>query len=248
MKDYNFFDELIEYLKLNDLIKCVFTDDNYHNNINLIDNLFVYIDKKNYNIVYEYIHNYLFNESNLLADYHYNFLSRYYFENNCNINIIYTFDFDLNICSEIINLYDPYNLFLNFKTLNLPFKNIEFINNLNDLLVILFDFCNYQKNKDNIFAYKKSLEIEELFVYIYRGFYDSLNAKKGFSDINKTMNNNYYIKLIEIIRYFDYDNYIVAVKLVINEIQKMIDKLSITMLSSFKLDFYNYIKKIIDKF
>lgn len=247
MKNNLLLKQCIDYIKSNEEIKCLFTDNNYNNENSIINNLYVFIDKNDYISVFDDINSFLFNNEYLLMERQYEYLSRYYYEDFYNINIIYIFDFDLNICDEIINLYDPYNLFDNFSLIKLPFKNIEFINSLNDLLIIIYDFYNYYKVKDMTYSYKKALEIEELFIYIYRGFYDSLNAKLGFNNLQSTMNSKFLNNLIEIIRYFDYDNFIVAIKIVIKELDKIIDKLSINLLSSFKLDFYKYLKKIIEK-
>lgn len=247
MKNNLLLKQCIDYIESNPEIKCIFTDDNYNNESSVINNLYVYINKSDYLSVFNDINSFLYNNEYLLMDRQYEYLSRYYYEDFYNINIIYIFDFDLNICDKIISIYDPYNLFDNFVTITLPFKNIEFVNNMNDLLIIIYDFYSYYKIKDFTYSYKKALEIEELFVYIYRGFYDSLNAKLGFNNLSSTMTNNYLNNLIEIIRYFDYDNYVTAVKFVIKELDKIIDKLSINLLSSFKLDFYKYLKKIIEK-
>lgn len=247
MKNNLLLKQCIDYIESNPEIKCIFTDDNYNNESCIVNNLYVYINKSDYLSVFNDINSFLYNNEYLLMDRQYEYLSRYYYEDFYNINIIYIFDFDLNICDKIISIYDPYNLFDNFVTITLPFKNIEFVNNMNDLLIIIYDFYSYYKTKDFTYSYKKALEIEELFVYIYRGFYDSLNAKLGFNNLSSTMTNNYLNNLIEIIRYFDYDNYVTAVKFVIKELDKIIDKLSINLLSSFKLDFYKYLKKIIEK-
>lgn len=236
------------YIKQCELVKCLLVEENINNGNDLIINLYVYTNESDYSIVLSHIHKYFYSHQGLLLDKHNNYKSSYYYETKLNININYVFNFNITSLNNIICLHDPYDLYKHFIVLPLTFKKSEFIAKLNELSIKIYDFYNSYQLNDQILYYKKALEIQECYVYIYRAFYDSINAKKGYNDLYNISQDKYFEYLYELIKYFDYDGCLEGVKIIIKDIDKMISNLSITMLSSFKLDFYNFVKDLILNF
>ena len=184
----------------------------------------------------------LYNKNQKFTNYN---KSSYYYENSLLINIYYLNNLNVSIYSEIYKLYDPYNILDSFKMAKLPYTNMEFAKKIDDFSLLLFDLYRSVLCNDKLLSYNTALKIQNLFILIYRGFYDSLNAKKEFNYINKTMEDKYYLNLINKIKYFRYDNFFDYIREYIKEINDIIDKLPINVITLFNIDFYTYTKKLI---
>ena len=79
---------------------------------------------------------------------------------------------------------------------------------------------------------------------IFRGFYDSMNAKKKYKDC-KTMNQKFYNNLLGLIKSFKYDSIIDNMQMMINEVDKMINQLPVNIITLFNFDFYTFTRKLI---
>lgn len=233
------------YIKQCELIKCLLVEDNINNENDLIINLYAYINQDDYSIVLSHIHKYFYSHHGLLLDKHSDFKSSYYYETKLNININYIFGFNISSFNNVLCLHDPYDLYKHFIVLPLTYKKSEFIVRLNKLSIFMYDFYNSYQLNDQIYYYKKSLEIQDCYVYIYRTFYDSINAKKGYKDLYNMSQDKHFEYIYELMKYFNYDDCLDGIKIIIKDIDKMISNLSVKMLASFKLDFYNFVKELI---
>ena len=184
MKKLDLVNKQITSIKEYPLIKCIFTDNIIYNDNDLKINLYLYINQTEYNEVYKIIsnemelynilvHNIDKNDDNALV-------SSYYYENSLNINIYYLFNYNYLIKNNIVSLYDPYNILNNFNSQKFPLTNKEFANSIDLFCEQLYEVYNLYIQDDKLGAYKKALKTQEIFVLIYRGFYDSMNAKKKY--------------------------------------------------------------------
>ena len=154
-------------------------------------------------------------------------------------------DLKINIYNEIYKLYDPCNILDSFKISKLPFTNLEYAKKIDEFSTLLFDLYRSILCNDKLLSYNIALKIQNVFILIYRGFYDSLNSKKEYAAINKTMDEKYYLNLINKIKYFRYDNFFDYIREYIKEVNGIIDKLPINIITLFNIDFYTYTKKLI---
>ena len=116
---------------------------------------------------------------------------------------------------------------------------------INNLIFDLYKFYNLYYQNDSLYAYKKSLDLMENFILIYRGFYDSVNAKKGYQDLSKTLDKRKYQYLLEIVRIFKMDLYLDGVQIIINEVEKIIYSLPINILALLNLDLFKFVRNLI---
>lgn len=248
MKKLDLVNKQITSIKEYPLIKCIFTDNIIYNDNDLKINLYLYINQTEYNEVYKIIsnemelyntlvHNIDKNDENALV-------SSYYYENSLNINIYYLFNYDYLIKNNIVSLYDPYNILNNFNSQKFPLTNKEFANSIDLFCEQLYEIYNLYIQDDKLGAYKKALKTQEIFVLIYRGFYDSMNAKKKYKDC-KTMNQKFYNNLLGLIKSFKYDSIIDNMQMMINEVDKMINQLPVNIITLFNFDFYTFTRKLI---
>lgn len=168
-----------------------------------------------------------------------------YYEDGLIINI-YNF-IDINSCvkGKIYPLFDPNEMLINCKVQNYALTNAEYAKCFDDFSCALVDFYNATKKKDFIYSYKLSLNILDIFMLIYRGFYDSLNVKQQYKNTATTINPNFYKRLVAIVSNYKLESFVNGVMLSINEVEKIINVLPINVVTLFNFDFFNYAKKLI---
>lgn len=245
MNKIDLINDQINLIKNQTDIQCVFTDGLIEAEDDLRINLYIFVEKEKYNVISDYVNKIFLNFDEILLDIHKNYKYSYFYENKYCINIFYLFDYDVKIYDSIIPISDPNELIHNFKISSLPYTNNEYTKLINSVIFDLYDFYNYYSQGDSLFAYKKSLDIMQQFVLIYRGFNDSLNSKKGFKDISKTMDKKKYQYLLEIIKIFKINLYLDGVQVIINELDKIINSLPINILALLHLDLYKLERKLI---
>lgn len=248
MKKIDLVNKQVSIIQEYPLIKCIFTDNLIYKEDDLKINLYLYINDVDYEDIYKLIFNAMESFDVLVHNVNKNeedaYISSFFYENNLNINIYYLFDFNYVVKSNIITLHDPYNIVANFNSQKFPLTNKEFANYINIFCEKLYDLYNVYIQDDKVGAYNQAIKVQEVFVLIYRGFYDSLNAKKQFNDC-KSMNVKFYNNLFSLIKSFKLDTIIDNVQLMINEVDKMINQLSVNVITLFNFDFYTFTRKLI---
>lgn len=241
--------EQLDLIKDSDLIKALFTTSSINNdNLSNID-LYLLIREEQFQKVYSFVnnlfkdYNYLIHSDTKKVDNH--FITRLYYENCLNINLFFLFDLDLKLYEDVVILNDPYNLIVDIDISQLTLTNIEFANLIDEYSSVLYEYYNSILLNDKLLSYKYALKLQEIFVLIYRGFYDSMNAKKEYKSINKTMNSSFCNVLTNIIKLFRYDSFSEGIRHTIIEIDKIINELPINIITLFNVDFYNFSKKLI---
>ena len=155
-------------------------------------------------------------------------------------------DENTQIEGKIYSLFDPYEILTVNNQRSYAFTISEFSKKFDEISVLLLEYYNSCIMKDRLLAYSKTLEIQKIFVYIYRGFYDSINAKRGYSDISISIGQNEQYKLENIIRLFTYDNFIEAVNIVLKELNNIVNSLPVTVISLMNYNFFVYVKEQIE--
>lgn len=241
----NFVDE---FINLN-IIKSIFSSNNIFDANDCLIDLYLLTDEDNQKDAIYFVNNIMnnyglviFNKNQKYTNY---IKSSYYYENSLLVNIYYLNNLKINIYNEIYKLYDPCNILDSFKISKLPFTNLEYAKKIDEFSTLLFDLYRSILCNDKLLSYNIALKIQNVFILIYRGFYDSLNSKKEYADINKTMDDKYYLNLINKIKYFRYDNFFDYIREYIKEVNGIIDKLPINIITLFNIDFYTYTKKLI---
>ena len=237
-----------EFININ-TIKSIFSVNSIFDNNDCMIDLYLLVNEEDTKDVMTFVGNIMNNYNSLIYNKNLKFQnynkSCYYYDNSLMINIYYLNDLNVKIYSELYKFYDPYNILTSFKISKLPFTNIEYAKKIDEFSSLLFDLYRSVLSDDKFLSYNIALKIQSNFILIYRGFYDSLNAKREFFAINKTMDEKYYLNLINKIKYFRYDNFFDYVREYIKEVNEIIDKLPINVISLFNIDFYTYTKKLI---
>lgn len=230
------------------LVRCIFTDNLIYKEEDLRINLYLYINKVGFQEVFKIVNDLMFSYNVLLHDEHnqnenHDF-STYYFENGLNYNIYYLYDYSYFTKNNIVSLYNPLNIIENFNTQKFPLTNKEFANTIEKFCKEVFEFYNLYIQDDKIGAYSKVVLSQKVFVLIYRGFYDSTNAKKEFID-TKLMNIKFYNNLLILLKSLKFDNMLEHIQMLINEIDKMINQIPVNIITLFNFDFYTHTRKLI---
>lgn len=243
MKKINLIKQQIDAIIEHNLIKFMFSteDDN-----SFIVDLYLLINESDHHIIKENVNNTLSNYNILLLHKDYYNISSFYYENEFNINIHYLFDLSFKFYKNIIILYDPFNLSREFKLSSLPYSNNEFANLIDDFSVSLYDYYQCVLKNDNLLSYFNAHLVLEKFILIYRGFYDSLNAKKKYENISNTMHKDYYNKLEQIVYLFNKDNYEKGIITTVYEVDKIVNCLPVNIITLFNIDFFMFMKKLIN--
>jgi len=248
MKKIEIINQHINRIQECSLVKCILTDNLIYNDIDYRINLYLFINEEESNEVYKFVSNVIDSYNVLVHNinkYEDNVdISSFYFENNININIYYLYNFEYVIKNNIVPLYDPYNVTSNFKSKKFLLTNKEFADLIDSFCEYIYSAYNYYIQGDKLAAYSKSLNAQEDFILVYRGFYDSMNAKKGFVDC-KSMNIKFLNNLMNIIKAFKYDAIIENIQIMINEVDKMINQLPVNIITLFNFDFYTFTRKLI---
>jgi len=239
----------IDELKNNNLINAIFTTNSAYSDNDCTIDLYLFINKELFNVISGFVDKLFLSYDNLL--FKKEEISNqcvkhaYYYENSININIYYITQLNIKLYQEIEIIYDPNNFLKKLPKLILPYTNLEYAKLLDEFSALLFDLYKCVLQDDRLLTYNHSLKIQEVYIKIYRGFYDSYNAKKEFKEINKTMDKSAYQNLINRIKLFRYDSFHDAIKNCIYDIDNIVSKLPINVISLFNIDFYNYSKKLI---
>lgn len=243
--------EINQILDIN-IIKAVFATENINNDDECSIDLYLYISQDEYKLIHNLVSNIIRKYNNLIFEkitkVNNYYKNSFYYQNAININIYYLFDFKIKIYNKIIPLYDPYNLTNDFKITPLPYTNMEFAKKIDEMSILLFNEYQSLLKNDKILSYNIAQKILNAFILLYRGFYDSLNAKKEFVDIDETLGREKYIDLINIIKLFRFDNYLNSIREIIKEIDIIINKLPVNVIALFNIDFYDFTKNLFMEF
>lgn len=246
MNKHNVITNVLNNIIKTNLVNCCFTNYTvYETNDSNIEIYCVSSDEK-YNLFTKYQESILANYNSLLHLKNIQNGIVGYYEDGTIIRLYTYKDLNFQVYGKIYSLYDPYNLLSSFRQKSFAFTNNEFANKINELCVCYFEYCNSIQKSDKLLSYYKAMDIRDIFVDIYRGFYDSLNARKGYKDTNLTMQEGFKNNLNTIIKSFTFDNYQNAIKLVTIEMDKIISGLPVNVVALFDIDFYNYTNKIIN--
>lgn len=230
-------------------VKTIFTVDSINSDVDCTIDLYLLVHNEQYKVASDYIDNILVTYNTLLFYKKYNHSNyikiSYYYENCININIYYLKDLNIKLYQNVISIYDPNNLMNSFFISKLPYTNSEYANLLNDFSIQIFELYKSILKEDKLLSYNIAINIQNIYVKLYRGFYDSLYAKKEFQETNKTMNKTFYQSLLDRIKLFRYETIFDVIRQYINDIDSIVSKLPITVISLFNIDFYNYTKKLI---
>lgn len=244
MNKRNVVDILLNEIVKSELISCCFTNEAIYDEIASAD-LYCITSSEKLSFFVKYQNDFLYLFDNLIHSIYKNNCLTGYYEDGTIINIYCYSNFDFTVYGKIVPLFDPYNLLSNFKSRSFAYTNLEFAKKIDEFCCVCFEYYDICKQNDKIAQYRKALDIQELFIQIYRIFYDSLNSKKGSYGISKTMNSKYVDNLVNFLKLFKFDYNIDAVKIVMNEINKIVDCLPVNVVSLFNIDFYNFTKKLI---
>ena len=230
-------------------VKTIFTVDSIDSDVDCTIDLYLLVHNEQYKVASDYINDLFVAYNTLLFHKKYNYneyvKASYYYENCININIYYLNDLNIKLYQNVISIYDPNNLMNSFIASKLPYTNLEYANLLNDFSIQIFELYKSILKEDKLLSYNIAINIQNIYVKLYRGFYDSLNAKKEFLETSKTMNKTIYQSLIDRIKLFRYETIFDVIRQYINDIDSIVSKLPITVISLFNIDFYNYTKKLI---
>lgn len=165
--------------------------------------------------------------------------------NIVSINIVS--DFEIKNEGKIEVLFDKTDLLVdnleNNDTLNIK----EFSQLINKLCIESTYLYNYTNANDSFLSFKTSLNILDLFVKIYRGYYDSYNAKMGYQRIDTLMDKKYITELIDIMKFFKINSFMDGVLVVYNKLDEIIKQLPINIVSLINIDVYQLSKKLMYK-
>lgn len=245
MNKLNLIQNEINFIKNQTKVKCLFTDGLIEKEDDFKINLYLLLEKDDYKDSCKLINRIFMEYDELLLNTEKNNTFSYYYENKYNINVYYLFDYEVKLYDSIVSINDPFGLIHNFKVNSLAFTNNEYTKLINKLIFDLYKFYNLYCQNDSLYAYKKSLDLMENFILIYRGFYDSVNAKKGYQDLSKTLDKRKYQYLLEIVRIFKMDLYLDGVQIIINEVEKIIYSLPINILALLNLDLFKFVRNLI---
>ena len=236
---------LSEIVQLN-LIKCCFTDESALNTNHKTINLYCITTKDRYETFISEIDNLKFCSSVRIYKKIENNKFTFFYDNGVIIVLSVFTDENTQIEGKIYSLFDPYEILTVNNQRSYAFTISEFSKKFDEISVLLLEYYNSCIMKDRLLAYSKTLEIQKIFVYIYRGFYDSINAKRGYSDISISIGQNEQYKLENIIRLFTYDNFIEAVNIVLKELNNIVNSLPVTVISLMNYNFFVYVKELIE--
>ena len=249
MSKINLIKNQIDEIICSNLIKSIFTTENIKNDNDCTIDLYFLIDEKQLKMIYKYINTIMTTDNNLLFDKSYKsvnyYKTSYFFENATNINVYYLYDLNIKLYQNIIIIHDPYNLLSSFSVSELPYTNIEFAKKIDEFSLLLFELYNSVLKNDRVLSYSISLKIQNQFILIYRGFYDSLNAKKENKQLQETMKKESFYYLTDRIKLLRFDSFFDAVRQYIKDIDLIIEKLPVNLIILFNIDFYNFSKKLI---
>lgn len=236
---------LNEILQLN-LITCCFTDESVFNMKHKTLNVYCVTSNERYDVFVSTQDKIIMNKSlKIHSTFNKNCYTSFY-EDGSVINLYCYTNIDFQVDGKLYSLFDPNNMLSNYKQRSYAFTNIEYAKKFDDVCVLLLEYYNSCIMKDRLLAYSKTIRIQEIFIDIYRGFYDSINARRGYSNINLNMNENDIIRLERIVMLFTYDNFMNAILAVMKELTIIINSLPIHVISLLNFNFFNYVKDLIE--
>lgn len=149
-------------------------------------------------------------------------------------------------CSNFNKIKQSVKVLINRDNIKIPnndaLTNHELINNLNKLFYNLIEFIDARKTKDSICSFHKTIQVIDTFIVIYRAFFDSYNAKKGYESLKKTMSQKNYDNLESILKKIKFENNLESILIITSIVDQLIKNLPLSILNDIDVGFYNFIK------
>lgn len=150
-------------------------------------------------------------------------------------------------CVNKLILKKHFKFLINKENVKVPsndaLTNNELISQLNKFFYSLIEYYYARKTDDNIYSFHKTIKVVDEFLIIYRAFFDSYNAKKGYNNLKKTMDKRNYSNLETSLKGIKFGQTIETVLILVNIIDQLIKNLPLTLLNDVDVGFYNLIKK-----
>ncbi len=140
-------------------------------------------------------------------------------------------------------IYNPYNIVLQEMTNSYKFSNREIGGVIDKLSLDCLEFYRYFIRNDFPIILRIASDIHCGYSCIKHFVSDPEYAKLGAKNILKEMEKEERAKYIEIIKNYSFSNLKQFVKMIVNDVAKILGDFPVTLATSFNIDFFEFVKK-----
>lgn len=150
----------------------------------------------------------------------------------------------LNNDDQIKVLYDPQNLLENYQTQFLKLKPQDVGNLINQFSFTILEYHQAFNRNDEIRALRLAHYLFGYYTKLIRYFVEPEKAKIGVKGFTKIIDYPNYQKYLEILKMLKYQSSLVAVQMMIAEVDNLVMQLPIKVAEFINMDFYLYSKNL----
>lgn len=159
---------------------------------------------------------------------------------------LYTITFDkINHYDQIKVLYDPNNILEEYKTQYLQLQPEEVGDLINEFSFTLIEYYQAYHRKDEIFALRLAHYLFGFYTELIRYFIEPNKARIGVKGFKNITNYPNYKKYLEVLKNLHYQTSIIAVQLMVIEVDNLVLQLPVKIAEYLNIDFFLFSKNLI---
>ncbi len=167
------------------------------------------------------------------------------FDNGLHFDFYTTTIKQINQYDEIVILYDPNSLLIDYQKKELNLSSEETANVIHSFCFAAIEFHAAYQRKDFLFAFRLANHmLTDLGTYL-RSIIEPEKAKIGIKRFTKMLIEPYKNQYIEISKKLTYDSVLLSVKLMYSFLDKLVMQIPLHVAEQFNFEFFQFTKKLI---